>query len=114
MVPERKRKVDPIPDNLQVMFDNIFAVDPRTGLPSCDISVFLSENTSPEVKQFISMNLFRDSLGSDDTNVVDGIDEDTVALLTRGASESSSAYRDRVLTYLKNERKALDSSRSNK
>lgn len=111
---EHKKREDGAPDNLQLMFDNIFAVDPRTGLPSCDVSVFLSENTSPEIKQFIAANLMREHVGEVDAHLSDGIDDDVVAELTRGSSEGSAAYRNRVYKFLENERKAIDSSRSNK
>lgn len=111
---EHKEKEVGTPDNLQLMFDNIFAVDPRTGLPSCDVAVFMSENTSPEVKQFIAANLMREQLGQVDAHLSDGISDDVVAELTRGSSEGSAAYRNRVYKFLENERKAIDSNRSNK
>lgn len=101
---EKEEPVKAEVDQMQVMFDNIFALDSRTKLPSCDVSVFMSENTSPEIKQFISQNLFRESLVSDDSNLTDGIDEDTLANLTRGVSESRSSYRDRVMEFLKKQR----------
>ena len=111
---EHKAKEVGSPDNLQLMFDNIFAVDPRTGLPSCDVAVFMSENTSPEIKQFIAANLMREHIGEVDSHISDGIDDDVVAELTRGSSEGYAAYRNRVYKYLENERKKIDSDRSNK
>lgn len=111
---EHKQKVEGTPDNLQLMFDNIFAVDPRTGLPSCDVAVFMSENTSPEIKQFIAANLMREHIGEVDVHISDGIDDDVVAELTRGVTEGSAAYRGRVYKFLENERKKIDSDRSNK
>ena len=111
---EHEKRQEGTPDNLQLMFDNIFAVDPRTGLPSCDVAVFMSENTSPEIKQFIAANLMREHVGEVDAHLSDGLDDDVVAELTRGSSEGSAAYRNRVYKFLENERKKIDSNRSNK
>ena len=111
---EHEKRQEGTPDNLQLMYDNIFAVDPRTGLPSCDVAVFMSENTSPEIKQFIAANLMREHVGEVDAHLSDGLDDDVVAELTRGSSEGSAAYRNRVYNFLENERKKIDSQRSNK
>ena len=111
---EHEKRQEGTPDNLQLMFDIIFAVDPRTGLPSCDVAVFMSENTSPEIKQFIATNLMREHVGEVDAHLSDGLDDDVVAELTRGSSEGSAAYRNRVYKFLENERKKIDSNRSNK
>lgn len=82
------------------LFDSIFAIDERTKLPQGDIAVYMSENTSSEVRQFIQQNLLHEN------NVVlpengKGLDDDVIASLTRGKSESVSQYRDRVMSWLK-------------
>lgn len=39
------------------LLDVIYSIDERTKLPKGDIALFLSANTSPEIRQFISQNL---------------------------------------------------------
>ena len=43
------------------LLDSIFDLNPRTGLPDCDISVFYSKNTSDSVRKFIQDNLLVDN-----------------------------------------------------
>lgn len=82
------------------LFDSIFAIDERTKLPQGDIAVYMSENTSPEVRQFIQQNLLHENNAVLPENGKD-LDDDVIASLTRGKSESVSQYRDRVISWLK-------------
>lgn len=82
------------------LLDSIFAIDERTKLPQGDLAVFMSENTSPEVKQFIQQNLLQDNNVQLPENGKD-LDDDTISALTRGSGESVSSYRDRVMDWLK-------------
>lgn len=82
------------------LFDSIFAIDERTKLPQGDLAVFMSENTSPEVKQFIQQNLLQQNNLELPENGKD-LDDDIISALTRGSGESVSSYRDRVMDWLK-------------
>ena len=50
----------------EVLYDDIFAIDPITKLPSGDITVYMSNETSPQVKDFIKNNLLLDCTSSSD------------------------------------------------
>ena len=45
-----------------VLIKEIYAPDPRTGLPTGDIGYFVSDKGNPEIKQFILEQLFMDVL----------------------------------------------------
>lgn len=91
---ERKK-----PDDL--IFDEIFAVNPLTKLPDGDIACFVNENTSESVRTFILQNLTRDNGLSSDSADFAGLDDDVIALYTRGIDEPVAHYRDRVIEDLK-------------
>lgn len=96
-IAERKDVAEPAsPDPKQDIFDRIFSVDPRTKLPSGDIALFMTQNTSPEVRDFIQQNLMRPVNADTDAGKYDGLDDDIIALYTRGADEDIYDYRDRM------------------
>lgn len=79
------------------LFDQIFTVDPVTGLPQGDLAIFMSENTSPEVKRFIEMNLHQPYNVDGDTSGRQGLSDDDVAAYMRDSSESVRDYAARML-----------------
>lgn len=92
-------------DMKQSLFSVIFSVDPLTKLPSTDIANYLASSTRPEVKLFIEQNLMKPfSVQSDGSGQFSGLSDDDIAEFTRGASESVSAYRDRITNALLSER----------
>lgn len=93
--PEQEVK-NVFPTSDESLFDFIFSVNPRTLLPDGDIAMFMNENTSPEVADFIRKNLMSDNGLSADGAKYDGIDDDTLAQYTRNQGESLSQYRDRM------------------
>lgn len=95
------------------LFDQIFSVNPKTLLPDGDIAVFMSENTSPEVRNYISQMLMN-PLPDDSSSLPSGydIDEETLVGLTRRSSESVNDYRFRVVTFLESQKSEVQSSRS--
>lgn len=58
--------------------------------------MFMNENTSPQVKQFIQMNLQRPYDVLADSNLVEGVDDDIIAQYSRNQNESVSDYRRRL------------------
>lgn len=96
------------------LFDIIFAVNPLTKLPDGDIAVFMNQNTSPEVRQFIQQNL--------QTEVPDNLLAPTVSdsdlekfggadgfeNFRRRNGESIENYRDRVIDFVKELNKPKD------
>lgn len=90
-------------DQTEVLLDSIFCVDPKTGFPTSDITAFLSDKVSPEVKMFIQSQLLRPnrSVGSSSD-----LDEDTLAMLSRGHNESLDSYKDRLMDFINSQETA--------
>lgn len=99
------------------LFNIIFSVDPVTGLPQGDLAVFMSENTSPEVKQYITQNLMLDVSSSAAPSVMakdsSSLDDDMINQLSRGSFESLSDYRDRMINFVKSQRDDLQKMNNN-
>lgn len=90
-----RRKPENVESNSQIL-DLIYAVNPRTKLPDGDIAMFMSENTSPEVAQFIKANLMNPIDTGSDNGAYDGLDDDTIARYTRNFNESVQDYKKRM------------------
>lgn len=86
------------------LFDLVFTVDPVSGLPVGDLAMYMSNNTSPEVKRFIELNLHTPYDISGDTSGKEGLTDDDVAMYMREPDESISAYRQRMFDIIKNNR----------
>lgn len=95
--PEDEKKS---PDD--IIFDEIFSVDPITLLPDGDIACFMSENTSDSVRSFISQNLLRENGSLSDTTKFEGLSDDVIAEFTRGGDETIESYRSRLVDYVRN------------
>lgn len=93
--------VQVVPGKDQALFDLIFAVNPLTGLPDGDLAIWMSENTSPDIKRFIELNL-HSPVASDAFE--SRVDDDTLAEFVRGSDESLSDYRDRLVDYVRRSR----------
>lgn len=84
------------------LFDLVFSVDPRTNLPIGDIAQYLSNETHPDVKRFIELNLHAPiSIDGDAHGDLAGLSDMDIADLTRHNSESLIDYRNRVMDYLR-------------
>ena len=94
-VPHKKSVPEPITD-AERLFMTIYSVNPRTHLPDGDIAMFMSDNTAPEIRDFISKNLMQDYGSLVDGAKYDGVDDDTLAMYTRNQGESLQDYRDRM------------------
>ena len=90
------------------LFDKIFSVDPVTGLPCGDVAVFMSQNTSPEVKMFIQSQLMTDFSSVSENKNYDGISDDDIAAFGRGKDESLSSYRHRIVDFVKSQQSSND------
>lgn len=107
----KKRKVEKLPVKGQELFDMIFSVNPLTGLPQGDLALFMNENTSPEVRQYISQNLMSDnsqglapSVSAPDR---ESIPDDVIVELSRHDGESLTSYRDRMIDYVKSQAQSI-------
>lgn len=84
------------------LFDLVFSVDPRSNLPVGDVAMYMSENTSPDVKRFIELNLHNpvDS-GVSASGDFSSLSDDDIISMTRDKNESISSYRNRMIEYIK-------------
>lgn len=106
------RDLDPgVFDSTKVLFDKIFAVNPVTNLPDGDIAVFMSENTSPEIKAFIQSQLMTPNGQQSDTSFA-GLSDDDLSVLSRGADESLTAYASRMRSVIYQQVKAEKAKQS--
>lgn len=101
VVPHEPIKVD-VKNPSDALFDVIFAVDPLSGLPRGDVYQLLNENVSPEIREFIQMQLMSPTKIDGDTSGHAGLSDDDVALFTRGSEESVYQYRERLIDHLRN------------
>lgn len=82
------------------VLDAIYLTDPETGLPRNDLQVYLSDKTSPVVKDYITQVLqgvSQEKLKADHT--FDAISDDDIARLTIGHNESRLDYQRRVMMF---------------
>ena len=97
----RNVPVDPVPEvidsSLQSILDEIFAVDPLTGLPKGDIQYYLSSEGNPQVKQWIENNLLRPRVNSG-SSVPEGVADDMIVEMSRKKDESISDYQNRLMS----------------
>lgn len=94
------------------ILDFIFTIDPLTGFPNGDISQYMSEKTSAEVRDFISQNLMREH--NDDGSVLDlpsnvreqfrELPDELLSDLSRDRFESVEDYEQRINKFLESER----------
>lgn len=100
-VPSISTDGDVVRSETENLFDHIFSVDPRTLLPNGDIAIWMSQNTSVEIRNFISQNLMSPVPLDSDGAKFDGLTDDDVATFTRNQGESIADYRSRLFNHLK-------------
>ena len=93
------------------LFDVVFGVDPRTKLPSGDLAMFMGDNVSPEVRDFISKNLMKPFDSNESGGKYDGLNDDDISLYTRGHDESLESYRSRMYDIVKSQSEARRASK---
>lgn len=107
-----KPLVDEIPDNSELVVDSnprkaileaIYAVDPVSRFPSGDIAAYVSDKTSPEVKNWILSNIMLDTSSVRNVAAPDGVSDDVIESLMRRDGESSLDYAQRVSDYYQSE-----------
>lgn len=86
-------------DEKEKVFDLIYAPDPLTGLPQNALGVFLSENTSPVVRQFIEANM---KMSESNPPLPEGVTDKDVEFCVRHRNESLTDYVQRMNQYTRN------------
>lgn len=99
-------KVDTLKSSDDIL-NMIFSVDPVTLLITSDVTHYLGDKTSPEVKQFIQSQLMRESsaqspvdIPSDKLEDYRNIPDDLRVELMRGEFETVENYQDRIIQML--------------
>lgn len=90
---------DPAPvkpdSDLDRILEQIFSVDPVSGLPRTDIVYYLSPNGDPQVREWIMNNLLKPRASSSGKSI-DGVTDDMIHEFSRGVDESLESYVGRI------------------
>lgn len=81
---------------LKAVLDEIFSVDPVSGLPKGDIQYYLSAEGNPQVKQWLENNLLKPRMSL--SNTPEGVTDDMIAEFSKKKGESVSAYEERLMS----------------
>lgn len=84
------------------LLDVIFGIDEKKGAPRGDLSMYLSEKTSPEVRAFISQQLMRDFATVSETGLPSDFDGD-ISQLIREKGETLDEYQSRLSSFLRSQ-----------
>lgn len=103
------------------ILDMIYSIDPDTLLITGDVSLYLGEQTAPEVRQFIQNQLLRDNtqssnlqLSTSQVEEMRHISDDLRVELMRGDTESVEDYEERITRFLTEERNKIADERKRK
>ena len=91
----------------------IYAIDPISNKPTGDISAYMSDKTSPDVKAYIMQNLMQDMSSFANPAAPASLSEDDVLFLQRRNGESRDAYIQRVAEFGKANQDIVDNARRN-
>lgn len=88
--------VDFVDDSeLKKVLDEIFTVDPVSGLPQGDYQYYMSSAGNPVVKQWLENNLLHPRMSSPGSSV-EGVTDDMIFEMSRKSGESVSDYQTRL------------------
>ena len=74
----------------------IYAKDSLTGFPTGDIAMYVSKNTSPEVKKYILDNIMIDTSSAANSPAPSGMSDDEISMFSRSDGETREAYTQRM------------------
>lgn len=104
---------DPAPQNdeseLKSILDEIFSVDAVSGFPRGDIQYYLSSDGNPLVKQWLETHLLKPRAAV--SSNPDGVTDDLINEMSRGADESISDYQKRLMSIYDRAKVDIDSLR---
>lgn len=91
--PEVPEEVEPdsVSSELDNIINEIFSVDPKTGLPKGDLQYYMSADGNPEVKAWLEENLLKPRSVASKSSMED-VTDDLIAEMTRNVDESSDDY----------------------
>lgn len=73
----------------------VFSIDADTGLPKGDLAYWLSPDGNPQIKQWLENNLLKPRSVRSGTSI-DGVTDDLMIEMSRGADESFESYASRL------------------
>lgn len=80
-----------VSSELDSVINEIFSVDPRTGLPKGDLQYYMSADGNPEVKAWLEQNLLKPRSVATKSSLED-VTDDLIAEMSRNVDESSDDY----------------------
>ena len=104
-------KVDKSVNSDDAVLKAIYAIDPISKKPTGDISAYMSDKTSPEVKAYIMQNLMQDMSSFANPAAPASLSEDDVLFLSRRPGESRDAYIERIAEFGKANQDIVDNAR---
>lgn len=90
-------------DSKAALLEAIYAPHPISGFPTGDIACYVSDKTSPEVKNFILQNIMIDTSAAKLPSAPAGVDDEVIESLMRRDNESSFDYASRINDYMQSE-----------
>lgn len=86
----------------------VYAPDERTGLPTGDLTYFVSDKANPQIKQFILDNLMQDVSSAKNVSAPADLDDDTILALSRGHNEDVQSYMERLNSSIERDKWMID------
>jgi len=77
-------------DSLKQILDEIFSVDPKSGLPNGDLAYWLSPDGNPAVKNWLENNLLKPRVST--KHNLEGVTDDMIEEFSRRSDESVTEY----------------------
>ena len=105
--------VEPIPkyefndSDLDTVLNEVFSVDPVSGLPKGDIQYWLSKDGNPTVKNWLTSNLLAPRAMMNGTSI-EGVTDDLIAEMSHSPGESLSDYQSRLLSIYNDARAQME------
>lgn len=112
IMPSVEYKVSTHANNQEQIFQQVYAPDDVTGLPSGDLSLMLSDKVHPDIRQYIMDNLQHDisPLPPVDTD----LSPDEIFAFSRQGRETREHYIERISEYVNGTKKLYDFVNSQK
>ena len=108
--PKFDEYIEPLDDSqMKRVLDEIFAVDPESGLPKGDIQYWLSSEGNPQIKQWLENNLLKPRVKSSGTSI-EGVTDDMIVEMSRKSGESADAYSARLASIYESAKAEYESS----
>ena len=81
--------------SLESILNEIFSVDPVSGLPKGDIAYYLSSDGNPDIKNWLQSNLLAPRVSSGQSTP-EGVTDDLIAEMSRINGESIDSWQNRL------------------